>query len=539
MTVPCNLLPHSALSPDGSLAAIVVPSKSSRQTVQVYQVSSCSLQLTLTHTSDQSLEGLVFCGDNSTIVGLFGDIEVVIWDLNRGVVAHKLLASDDQSFLALAAAAAATHFYILTRYSQKLYVYEYSTSNNNKMVRKIKSGRYEEDSGRCSLAVSKTHVAVQTAGGGIRIMDLENGQKVGKVKAKNGSTTGRLQLVGDKTLVAVDNAAAVLYNLAGKSQVRVPHDGTEATNRVLAVQQSGSSSYKLLVDSTLYMIEGASFEKLSQLTSTNNQNAVSLFLTPHKLLALVQQKKMGGSCRSHWVDLQGEDDSLPATIDLDKEEEEPSVVDADAKESSSSKRKNTEPVMLGPGQAGMEVPLAKKSKPIKDVEMGIDEDEADGEENDVSIGARLKQLAEALNDEDDDDDDDDDGGAPSQAATSFKAKKATTESLKEFLTQALQSGDDSLLELALGVRDVKIVSTTLKEIDPSLIVVLLGKLTARLASSPMRADQLAMWLSHCLKIGRFQSHHMAPLRNLLYERIEIFSDLLKLEGRLSMMCDIE
>ena len=83
-----------------------------------------------------------------------------------------------------------------------------------------------------------------------------------------------------------------------------------------------------------------------------------------------------------------------------------------------------------------------------------------------------------LESDDDYDEDDDDGVTAAIAAavgkTRFKPQKATTESLKELLTQALQSSDDSLLELALSVHDAKIIATSIKEMDEDLLVILLG-----------------------------------------------------------------
>ena len=104
--------------------------------------------------------------------------------------------------------------------------------------------------------------------------------------------------------------------------------------------------------------------------------------------------------------------------------------------------------------------------------------------------------------------------------------------------------EDALIEKALEVRDAKVISTTMKEIDSSLVGTLISKLTARLASNPLRAESLTPWLSHCLKQGRFQSQQqsiqlLAPLRNLICERTESLPDLLLLEGRLTSMCDID
>ena len=195
---------------------------------------------------------------------------------------------------------------------------------------------------------------------------------------------------------------------------------------------------------------------------------------------------------------------------------------------------------MGPGQAGIEAPFNKKTKKALEDDMEMEDDDDDDDGKGISIAERLEQLTKALEEdagEERGDDDHEDEDAIAAAARSFKPKKATTESLKEFLTQALQSEDDHLLELALSVRDVKVISQTIQEIEQSLIITLLGKLTTRLATTPLRAESLAVWISHCLKNGQFQVHHLASLRNLLNDRIESFSDLLRLEGRLSMMCE--
>jgi len=176
-------------------------------------------------------------------------------------------------------------------------------------------------------------------------------------------------------------------------------------------------------------------------------------------------------------------------------------------------------------------------------EEDVESDDGNDEAKNLSIAERLQMLTDALDEgaNDEENSNDDTGVLEADTATTgktkFKPLKATTESLKELLTQALQSSDDSLLELALSVHDVKIIATTINEMNEDLLVILLGKLTSRLASSPLRAEALSVWISHCLKRGSFDSEHLAVLRNMLYERIESFSDLLRLEGRLSMMID--
>jgi hypothetical protein len=359
---------------------------------------------------------------------------------------------------------------------------------------------------------------------------------MGKIKAAKGSGGGKMVLLSSGVLAVLQNSgAAVLYSLDTCAAIaKVPHEDPSMLQLLQhnqgAAASSSSSSYALLVDQTIYTIQGSTYDKRTQLTS---KHPLALFLpSPEKVLCLIHQKR--GGCQAQWIHLDDED--LASAISLDDVTSEPN--------DAAKRKQTTEPTMLGPGQAGTE--MAPPTKRIKasaaDDEDGDDTEKKTEEETarDLSIAERLQQLSKALEDEDDEDDDDDDEmEVENTNGTSFKPKTATTESLKELLSQALVSSDDSLLELALAVRDIKVISTTIKEIEPSLLLVLLSKLTTRLASNPLRAESLSMWLSFLLKTGRFQPNHLSALRNLLYERIESFSDLLRLEGRLSMMCDVE
>jgi len=138
----------SVLSPDGNSVAIVVPSSSHRRLIQVYDVSSsstCTLSLTLTHTTEEPLNELIFGSGSDKIMARFGTTSIIEWDINRGVVSHKLTVGDDQRFLGLASSSLSSSadnddddskYYVLSQHSQKLYVYEHSSSTN-KVVRKI------------------------------------------------------------------------------------------------------------------------------------------------------------------------------------------------------------------------------------------------------------------------------------------------------------------------------------------------------------------------------------------------------------------
>lgn len=620
LTNMTSFLP-SAISPDQRLVAIVPPSNTNgggstttRLLIQIYQVATSQLQLTLTYTPTSTsvgpLKELIFCGTSSAtknknnntntttstkLIGRMGNSQIIVWDLDRGVVTTTLNANDGEEFLGLASVN--EYFYTLTRHGTKLVVYEYhsnntnNSNNNNGLKRKIKSGRWEGDlgdsdndantqQGMCGslLAVSESYIVVQTSPGIVRVMNSQTGKKIDKIKSTSSNVSfSIMKLLDDKTLIGAQRGGMVsLYNVATCTLIQIiPHSVTS----VDTMTQLSDGLVQML--GTKIMIEGTIFSKQSQQQGSyepqtifkSSTNPIAPFFTNNeKILVMVHTKRSG--CQAHWFDL---NDNLSKLIDLDQVDKEKQTTTATTTTATASdkatKRKlatSTEPMILGPGQAGSEMapPPLKKNKPLissgdKQEEEGVDETKAgedkDDEENDgeattsnkdITIAERLQQLTNALEeedmdeDEDDDDEDEDDelaDGQPNGRKTksNFKPHKATTESLKELMSQALQGGDDSLLELALAVRDVKVITTTLGELGNSHVVLLLGKLTSRLASNPLRAEGLAIWISKCLKQGKFQIRDLAPLRNLLYERTESFAALLRLEGRLALMCDVD
>ena len=540
-----NLL-LSASSPDGSLAAIKAPSSasSSRHLIRIYQVgdSTTTLQSTLTHSSKLPLVALVFLGTTS-VLGLFGNNQVVVWDLDRGVVAATLSASEDQTFLALAATDEDDKYYVLVNHGPRYVVHEYQSSNN-KLIRKIKSGKKNAsgDDDSASLVVTSSHVIVRAKGYGIRVMDKDTGKKTGKISPKEasfgeGSSMEMTSCGGNSSvLVALeDTGDAVLYNLDSCKEVGRLGASSQQAGVQLVAEQAEGSSVTVLYNDSLYSVNPGQKEAPEKLTQVSSNDPVALFLKNNRVLALIHERS--SEYRVEWIDI---NDELEEIYRLD----EPKTQKKDAQ---NTKKRNASSIqILGPGQAGSENKESVKKLKANEDEMSVSDHEDDQDENDkgLTIAERLQMLTDALDEEEEEDGEEkeDDEGvskaiAEAASKTLFKPQKATTESLKELLTQALQSSDDSLLELALSVHDAKIIATSIKEMDEDLLVILLGKLTSRLASSPLRAEVLSVWISNCLKRGSFDSDHLAVLRNMLYERIESFSDLLRLEGRLSMMVD--
>jgi hypothetical protein len=498
-----------------------------------------------------------------------------VWDLDRGVVAATLSASEDQAFLALAISTddeGEKKYYALVRHGPKLVAQEYLASNN-KLVRKIKAGRVNSSdadggddsemaaSDAASLIITSSHVVVRAKDYGIRIMEKDSGKKIGKIKVKDssssfgeGSSMEMSPCLGNPSVIAAleGTGDAVLYNLDSCKEVaRLPADGSASQNAGLQLvdQQSGEEFMLLRNDSLYHIVPGSN--RNERITQFSTSNPVALFLkSDEKALALIHQRS--SDYKVQWIDFAEDNDEVPAVYKLDEEQDKKGKTTS----TPSKKRNASEIKILGPGQAGTDILGSVKKLRANagddddddddEMEDAVDNDE-EGDENDetknLTIGERLQMLTDALDDEENEEEDNNDDQnvtaaiAAAVGKTKFKPQKATTESLKELLTQALQSSDDSLLELALSVHDTKIIAMTIKEMHEDLLVILLGKLTSRLASSPLRAESLSIWISHCLKRGSFDSEHLAVLRNMLFERIESFSDLLRLEGRLSMMVD--
>jgi hypothetical protein len=75
----------------------------------------------------------------------------------------------------------------------------------------------------------------------------------------------------------------------------------------------------------------------------------------------------------------------------------------------------------------------------------------------------------------------------------------TTDSLSVLIDQALQGGDDSLLEQCLGCTDMSVVESTARRLSAQRIVPFLRKLVAKFEKRPTRGVLLTMWLSAVLR----------------------------------------
>jgi len=493
-----------------------------RLSIPLYNLEGV-LQSTLTcslnnNNEDIVVKKLLFCTPQYQCA-LLNNHTVVVWSVTRGVVVHTLELQEGGAY-DMASLNKSETLYVLTSKKSKLYVHEYSLETG-KVVRKIKCGMHSSN-GLASLAVSTEFIAIRQDDK-VRVLSMEHGSKVAKLKVSGSmlmSMSGaRLAIVTSTgiTLYKVDDASP--ENSVGQIFTEQPVDSMEITEDViLANTESASMLYKW----------PSSFTKepltpVTNITSKDVETARLQFASSKTLVAVLHSSTKGIHVQR--VSYMNDDKNVLDHMVVGFPSEENKEEKDDAKATNKRNTPSSTTTTLGPGQAGGEA-LQASDRPTKKSKPNIEED--------VSIAERLKQLAQEMErDNEKDEDDDDESPKPFH---SFNTKKATTESLSNLLSQALSSGDDSMLELSLGVRDKRVIATSLQELNADFVSLLLTKLTFRLSNKPNRAAELSLWISLVLTSGKIgQTQQLRPLRNLLQERVDSFPHLLQLEGRLSIL----
>jgi hypothetical protein len=532
-----------AASPNGKLVAVLVSSSSSQIRIALLQTSSGDLQTTLTYKQEGNVAKLLFL-DDTHVAALVDHQMVLVWDLVRGVVAYKYNPTDATNKASILdvtvdpTTKSCPFFSILTAKEDKLQIHQVETTTG-KLLKKVKAGKGNKASS--ALVASGNHCAVVDSNHSLRVIDSTTGSKVCKTSLLNNkkqkhvessSTTTPLVVVVDgHSLCTTVQGHVVLVELkTGTVQQRWPLPSAATSLQVV-------DNNKIIVNEThVYEFDSSKKETLAKILHVDPAVDRSALVVGGALLWAVLEKR-GGRFQLQNVSL--DDDSKRVTISY-KEIEAKS---GEATKEETNKRQHS--VVLGPGQAGGEARQASEGTTSKKARTTADSDDDDVEmsENDdndetsPTIAQRLEQLQKAMDEEDAIDDDDNDVASDNDAANSFQPKKATTESLTQILQQALQSRDDTLLELALSVKDVKIVEKTCQAVADEFLDVLVTAITSRLAAKPARAEHLCnTWLMALLRTGRVRSmRHLQPLRNLLQERLEVFPALLQLDGKLSML----
>jgi U3 small nucleolar RNA-associated protein 5 len=120
--------------------------------------------------------------------------------------------------------------------------------------------------------------------------------------------------------------------------------------------------------------------------------------------------------------------------------------------------------------------------------------------------------------------------------------RLTADSLVTLVDQALQSGDDTLLEQCLSCGDLDTIDATAENLPSGRVLLLMRRLVAKFEKRPSRGLLLTRWLSALLR------HHLsllvalpdlssqlAGLTQMLEQRIRSYTRLAALNGRLDLL----
>ena len=589
----------AAASPSGKLMAVLVSSPHAAIRIGLLQTDGTAyhLQTTLTTASNASttieskqVQQLLFLDDNH-LAALLND-RLVVWDLMRGVVAYTYqppaaLAKND-AHGSSTNSNSPTFLYSLTAHPAdagggcSVLVAAANKGNDNhndihkrqihqldahgKLVRKIKAGHdavalcyLPHQHAYAILKTSPSNSSSTTQPPQIRILDQATGHKQHKVnlvpnnnsnsKKKKSHASSMATLDAPFLLCCLPHPADptkhLLATVVGGTVVLVdPAHGTMVDTQPWTLPSAPRSlqafgSFVLVNQTHVYQCDAVQ----QQVVVPTLQNVwhmdpslerTTICTTTQKAWAILQATPTGPlQVQELHVTPNNDNNSKPTTI-VYLEKKDTSTATAITND---NKRRAAN--ILGPGQAGGEARQVSEgpghNKRLKTT-LNDDDNEQQQQEEGPSIAQRLEQLQQAM-DDDDDDDDESMQDVDNKESSLFQPKKATTESLTEILQQALQSRNDSLLELALSVKDDTMMNMTCQALTDDDLILLLTAVTSRVASKPRRAEYLCQtWLMALLKTGRVRSRkHLQPLRNILQERTAVFQPLLHLDGKLSML----
>ena len=128
------------------------------------------------------------------------------------------------------------------------------------------------------------------------------------------------------------------------------------------------------------------------------------------------------------------------------------------------------------------------------------------------------------------------------AQDSDKAVVPRADSLQVLLSQALKAEDSALLEQCLNVGDEKVISNTIRRLQPSEAAQFLSVAVSKMEGRPQRALGLVPWVrAVLLQHASFVMTNLAmqPVLTNLYQiidsRLVVFRPLLSLSGRLDLI----
>ena len=542
---------------------------------------------------DCYIENLHFAS-NDCLLAILSNGKVLVFDLKRGVHSQTVDVKGNSNGDVCACIGNGDLIYSLIKKDGKSIVFVYDIQKGGKMVKKIKGSSCDDDD-RLGLAVHNNDLIAICTGKKIKVTNCKTGESISKCKVKSndegkashGEKNCMLQFSADGMILLASTPNGV-HLFAVKSGDRI---GTIRTSDISSIQVllsqdkyiaavvSGKSKVSLSEINVNKKSNIDSFATMTLPTSTTENTTIineAFFLAGKQgssdivLLELTPRGISNADVVMNQVSYRNKSNQLQ-TGELYPESSDEGQKDKQSASKETSKKRKSPPgnIVLGPGESGGEAMTVTDQTAVKRLKTNIDNESddddddfalEDGDEAEETISQRLALLSSEL--DRDTEDEEDLLKIQKGASNKFLIKTATSESLSILLRQSLMANDDAQLEVALQVSDKRVIENSIlglanessgdndDDTDGEIIIMLLTKLVTRLSRKPSRAQRLAFWIrtvlvaliskigSSSVEMGKAEKEiasRLGPLRNLLSERVESLPELLRLEGRLSLL----
>eukprot|EP01041_Mallomonas_annulata_P003081 gene3081-6040_t len=483
------------------------------------------------------------------------DGTIIVWDLGRGVVVKTLGQLNGQQPLSIAFSADASSIYVSSSNAQ---IVEYDIKSGEQISEKTIGKK-----GPLQLSMSPSENLLAISGSSVRILDLKSGHKrklnstfPGGVTAMSFSTCGTYLLCS-----GANTREILIFNIKDISADKSPIftlsiDGISTfilaqTNILLGTLFI--DIFTIFEDSTccLYRCDiSANTVEKCVIHSNSYTSILSAQFSSSSTITIAS----GQTIHPHFIrlDFQSTDGTFLEEMSIPSSSATALLSSSKSKATTSSREETSNishvATVLGPHETGgskrpvIDTLVSSSNKRVRSGSNGGDMTTITSTSSsdvfldvNLTLEERLESLSATMLEAEN-------IRVSSQTSNGFNNENPSSDSLVVLIDQALQSGDDSLLEQCLSCEDRDVVEATARRLPAGKVLLLLRRLVAKFEKRPSRGLLLTRWLAAMLR------HHtsflvsipdlanqLAGLSQMLEQRLSSYTRLASLGGRLDLL----
>ena len=482
------------------IGSMVAAASTKEARIKCYDAHTSHLKYTLFPSvpTKQPISKLLFCKDDTYLVGRLSDNStILVWDLVRGVEAHRIIIANDMELRDVTVRKAFITVLVQSSSHSKFHILEYDVSSG-KLARKIKAGsssEQKEGAIQCSPCGKFYAVLIEKQ---MKLLDTETGKRTYKISVD--ALVRSLQMT-TQMMFTLD-AANILYCSDSKKLAMYSTETADEDAMVIETATKENEIVSFSVDENVVILTFANgqaklilldehYRKIKSTHTVSLENGTIFQAgfhpsSPHTQLQIV---------------VQNEDLSFEALV---YRSEDNQTITLDENHIISKRSDGAQP--------GENERPSKKAKLTENEEQTGD---YEYNEHELTIAERLQALSKqtelASTDDDEqknpEDEDDDDEALSSPRISTTAATTTTianTQSVSAILSQILQSNDDTTLEHNIfrekSVCSHATIVKSLSSLSSHQLNVLMCKIIHRVALQPSRIlnGVLNSWLQAIL-----------------------------------------